>query len=149
MIAAPSAAAPPRLPRYLEARWLAAAAGLFAFAMVLVLRGRAHPDEIFQYLEPAYRAVHGYGREAWEWRDGVRNWFAPGLLAIAIAALDALHIRGPHLQLAVIWAFGSAWHAFGMLALYRIIERRSGARAAAVGVLMLGTWLAYVLFAPR
>lgn len=41
----------------------------------------AHPDEIFQYLEQAHRALFGYGFIPWEYRDGMRAWAIPLLLA--------------------------------------------------------------------
>jgi len=41
----------------------------------------AHPDEIFQSLEPAHRLAFGCGVITWEWRDGIRSWVLPALLA--------------------------------------------------------------------
>jgi hypothetical protein len=41
----------------------------------------AHPDETFQYLEPAHRLVFGSGVITWEFLDGIRSWFLPGILA--------------------------------------------------------------------
>jgi GPI mannosyltransferase 3 len=32
-----------------------------------------HPDEIFQYLEPAWRMLGHDGIITWEWRDGIRS----------------------------------------------------------------------------
>jgi hypothetical protein len=39
------------------------------------------PDETFQYLEPAHRLVFGSGVITWEFLDGIRSWFLPGILA--------------------------------------------------------------------
>lgn len=128
---------------------LAAGCGALSFLLALLLRGRTHPDEIFQYLEPAFRQVHGFGLQAWEWRDGIRNWFAPGLIALVLRGLKLAHLDGLDADLAAVWALGAAGHALGMLALYRIIERRSGRVAAAIGTALLGTWLSYVVYAPR
>lgn len=36
-----------------------------------------HPDEYFQYLEPAWWHLTGLGQEAWEWREGIRSWVLP------------------------------------------------------------------------
>jgi hypothetical protein len=46
-------------------------------------------DEIHQSLEPAHRAVFGYGFRAWEFRAGARSWLFPGLFVVAwkLAAL--------------------------------------------------------------
>ena len=123
--------------------------GGLSLALVLVLRGRTHPDEVFQYLEPAFNKVYGYGDLAWEWREGIRNWFVPGLIALVLRGLHAVNVENPHGVMALIWTFGALWHAGGMLGLYRVIERRDGRAPAALGVLLVGTWLTYVLYAPR
>lgn len=39
------------------------------------------PDEIYQSIEQAHRAVFGYGFRPWEFRDGARSWVYPGMLA--------------------------------------------------------------------
>lgn len=39
-------------------------------------------DEVYQALEPAHRLWTGWGIIAWEWRDGIRSWLLPGLLAL-------------------------------------------------------------------
>src|SRR5579862_1862775 len=36
-----------------------------------------HPDEVFQYLEPAHRLVFGFGMIPWEYRYGTRSWVIP------------------------------------------------------------------------
>lgn len=43
-----------------------------------------HPDEIWQYLEPAYGMVAGHQVVTWEYREGMRSWLIPTLLAMPI-----------------------------------------------------------------
>jgi len=38
------------------------------------------PDETFQYLEPAHRLLFGSGVITWEFLDGIRSWFLPGII---------------------------------------------------------------------
>jgi len=47
-----------------------------------------YPDEVFQYLEPAWRMLGHDGIVTWEWRDGIRGWFLPTLLAGPVALGD-------------------------------------------------------------
>jgi hypothetical protein len=54
-----------------------------------------HPDEIFQYLEPAWRLLGHDGIVTWEWRDGIRSWFLPTLLAGPVRLGDWLAPGGP------------------------------------------------------
>jgi hypothetical protein len=49
-----------------------------------------YPDEVFQYLEPAWRMLGHDGVLTWEWREGIRGWFLPTLLAGPVALGDAI-----------------------------------------------------------
>ncbi len=106
------------------------------------------PDEIFQTLEQAHRAVFGTGIVPWEYRDGIRSWMLPGLLAavikltswvtasvtayvMACAALMSL------ISLAPVWAvFKEAYTQFGL-------------RAAIVAGAFLALWFELIFFAPK
>ena len=48
-----------------------------------------HPDEVLQYLEPAYRLLTGDGIVTWEYRYGMRSWLLPWLLAGGMALGNA------------------------------------------------------------
>lgn len=48
---------------------------------VLTIATPAHPDEVFQYLETAHRLLFGHGVVTWEWREGMRGWLMPFLVA--------------------------------------------------------------------
>lgn len=67
-----------------DAGWIG---GLCVLALALRLGvavlfpGPVHPDETFQYVEQAYRLVHGVGVVPWEYVDGVRSWLIPLVLA--------------------------------------------------------------------
>ncbi|MBR1201272.1 MULTISPECIES: 4-amino-4-deoxy-L-arabinose transferase [unclassified Bradyrhizobium] len=75
---------------------------LFALLLLaLVLRLAAavwpnviYPDETFQYLEPAWRMLGHDGILTWEWRDGIRGWFLPTLMAGPVALGDAIAPAG-------------------------------------------------------
>jgi hypothetical protein len=49
-----------------------------------------HPDEIFQYLEPAWRMLGHDSIVSWEWRYGMRGWLLPTVLAGPVAIGDWL-----------------------------------------------------------
>jgi GPI mannosyltransferase 3 len=61
-----------------------------------------HPDEFFQYLEPAYTHLTGVGLEAWEFRDGLRSWVLPFYHGAWLAALMAVGVSKGTLLLRVI-----------------------------------------------
>ena len=84
------------------------------------------PDEVYKSLEPAHRAVFGYGFRAWEYVLGAANWTFAGLLAAVLAVVTGLGLDDPAGYVVVIRAtlaastLAAAW-ATAWLA------RRSGA----------------------
>lgn len=107
-----------------------------------------HPDEIFQTQEPAHRLAYGYGIITWEWRDGIRSWMFPAILAALMRATDwmgpgssgylwAVTILLSLFSLITVW-FGFAW-----------AKRVSGIEAAMIAAGGCAVWYELVIFAPR
>lgn len=119
---------------------LALAPTLLAVAQL----GRIHPDEVYQYLEPAYARVHGYGVLAWEWREGLRNWAYPGLLALLLRLSTALGIAHPVAYRAVLAMPQLLLHAAALLAVHRFAGRRTPKGAALATALVGLQGLAWV-----
>lgn len=69
---------------------LAALASLGTALAAALQSGRTHPDEVYQFLEPANRLAFGFGFPAWEWQEGLRNWVVPGALAAGMRLVHAL-----------------------------------------------------------
>ncbi|MBX5483841.1 MAG: mannosyltransferase, partial [Myxococcaceae bacterium] len=88
--------------------------------------GRWHPDEVYQYLEPAWRRVHGFGVVAWEWEVGLRNWAAPIVLSWFIRLTEAIGIHDPRGIRAVIAVPVLALQVGLLIAAYRYVQRRLG-----------------------
>lgn len=126
------------------------------FLIALLLRigvamrapGLAHPDEIFQTQEPAHRLAYGYGIITWEWRDGIRSWAFPAILAALMRATDwmgsgssgylwAVTILLSLISLTTVW-FGFAW-----------AKRASGMEAAMIAAGGCAVWYELVIFGPR
>ncbi|MCY1033184.1 glycosyltransferase family 39 protein [Corallococcus sp. BB11-1] len=128
--------------------------GLLAVALVPIVvavreLGRIHPDEVFQALEPAWWRVHGYGVLAWEWREGLRNWAFPGVLAAFLKLAAVLGITDPRVYRGVVAIPQFALHAWSLWAVYRFAARRAGPSGGALAVLLLGLCGPVLLFAGR
>ena len=106
------------------------------------------PDEIFQTTEPAHRLAFGNGVVTWEWRDGVRNWALPGLLAIIMRLtawmgagssgyLLGITLKLSTVSLAVVW-FGYRWGS-----------RVLGARAGILAAIICAVWYDLVYYGPK
>src|SRR5688572_18114012 len=105
-------------------RWLLVIAAIPGVLTVLQL-GRLHPDEVYQYLEPANHKAFGYGILAWEWQQaGLRNWAIPGLLAFFLKLCGALGIDDPWKRRAVLELPQAALHLWMLYSAWRLAARR-------------------------
>lgn len=71
------------------------AVGLLPTLRALHELGRVHPDEVFQFLEPALRTASGRGFVAWEWEVGLRNRIMPSLLGAIVGVPYLFGVRDP------------------------------------------------------
>ena len=97
-------------------RWLLVSAAL-QMVCAVVIGGRLHPDEVHQWLEPAWRWVVGYGTTTREWYLGMRNVLGPGLVAFI-----ALMVIFMVLAVYLLKAYGTeGWVAPTLLVLFALI----------------------------
>lgn len=105
------------------------------------------PDEIFQYLEPAWRILGHDSIISWEWRFGIRGWLTPAMLAAPVWLGDRLVPGGmggfvaPRL-LAAVESLSIVASAFGFGA-------RVSRLHAIVAGLVAAIWFEFVYFAPH
>jgi phosphatidylinositol glycan class B len=104
------------------------------------------PDEIYQSLEPAHRAVFGYGLVAWEFADGARHWAFPGLVSGVLFAARALGMDSPaeYLPLVrVLFILVAIATALGVHRLSRTLGASPLAAAAGASVFALAGPIVY------
>jgi phosphatidylinositol glycan class B len=80
----------PPTPGLRRGFWSIIALGALLRAIGCFIDGPVHPDEYFQYLEPAWWRLTGVGIETWEWFDGLRSWVLPSYHGAWFAGLRAL-----------------------------------------------------------
>jgi phosphatidylinositol glycan class B len=128
---------------------LAAAGALLAVLVAALTRGRLHPDEVFQFLEPAHGLAFGYRVSTWEWEVGLRNLAVPGVLAAVLEVGAGLGLEHPWALVGLIWLACAAVQAMGTVALIRLLEERDGRGAALFGAGVFVTWGGWLLYAAR
>lgn len=119
-----------------------------ALAAVLQL-GRIHPDEVYQWLEPAFYRARGYGVLSWEWSVGIRNWAIPIAFAGLLKLSDAVGITDPRIYRAVLEMPQYLLHVAMLAALFRYCERRIGPGGAAWATALVGLSPPVIVFAGR
>jgi hypothetical protein len=129
-------------------RWAVVLALVPAVLAVTVL-GRLHPDEVYQFLEPAYARVHGYGVLAWEWNQGLRNWAAPLALAAVLRVGGWFGLTDPWVARGLVAIPLWGLQAWGLVAAARLGRRRAGALGGWVTVFALGCLPLFVVVAGR
>jgi hypothetical protein len=129
-------------------RWAVVLALVPAVSAVAVL-GRLHPDEVYQFLEPAFFRVHGYGVLAWEWRQGLRNWAAPLVLAAVLRVGGWLGLTDPWVARGLVAIPIWALQAWGLIAAVRLGRCRGGELSGWATAFALGCLPVFVVFAGR
>jgi hypothetical protein len=141
-------------PDYTRRQWRLTLAALMAAAFGLrvltwwLFPNTHHGDEIFQYQEQAFRLVKGYGVIPWEFIEGTRSWYLPGLLAGLLWLAEALPggiswwpalmaITLSFLSLSVVWVMASYGRWFW------------GLRGAVLAGGFAVVWYEFLLFAPK
>jgi GPI mannosyltransferase 3 len=98
--------------------------------------GSYHPDEVFQYLEPAHWLIDRHALLAWEFRDGARNWFLPWHYASLLKLASWLDLQGLA-RLDFVRTHNAIAAALVVPAAFRI--GHGATRRVDVGVLAAGT----------
>jgi phosphatidylinositol glycan class B len=107
-----------------------------------------HPDETFQYIEQAYRAVTGRGLVPWEYVAGVRSWLLPGLLTPVISAAQLVS-PSPSTTSFMISLFASILSLGVVLSAYVLGNRASGHLARLAAALAVALWPEIVLMSSH
>jgi GPI mannosyltransferase 3 len=141
-----------------------------AFALRLVafaFHPGLHPDEVYQYVDPAAFHLRGVGWQSWEWRDGARSWVLPGYHGAWLVVADWIGVPRGVTQfyfLQIHWAFISsvAWVGlgwWGASCVGLLIERRhsglatmtapTSSAAALIGAVSLAVYPPLLPYGPR
>lgn len=130
-------------------RWLLVSAAL-QLVCAVAIGGRLHPDEVHQWVEPAWRWVVGYGTTTREWYLGMRNVLGPGLVAALLSAVRRLGVTSPAATLHALHLVTGLCSLRALVALHTHLARRTDAVTAelAVALLACSVPLANLLFRP-
>ena len=129
---------------------LVLAAAFFARAAVALSGDFAlHPDEIFQYLEPAHRAVFGYGVTYWEYVYGARSWLVPGLVSGVLKLFDSIGLGEPHWYTVGVELVFCAISLTIPIGMYFAARSHFGETAARVALLAGAFWYELCGFAHK
>ena len=106
-----------------------------------------HPDEVWQYLEPAYGLVTGRWIETWEFHAGIRGWLIPMLLYPPMA-LGHLLAPGTQLHIWLVRA-GLSLLSLGVVASFYELAGRVSRQHGLIAAWVAAIWVEIFYFAPR
>ncbi len=122
---------------------------VFAFvlrvALGLSFPNTAHPDEVFQVSEQAYRLISGRGIIPWEFREGVRGWLWPGVIAGVLYPVERT-FGSASANLAAIVAFCSLLSLIPIASAYWL-GRQISRTHAVLAAFVVAIWFECVYFA--
>jgi len=102
--------------------WVITAGILFRLGAAIFRTDMIWPDEQFQTIEPAVKAVFGHGVLFWEWQHAYRSWVVPALYIPLIAYLGAAGILGGKGLLIACRSFTAVAGAFVLLGVKRVLS---------------------------
>ncbi|MDJ0674722.1 MAG: mannosyltransferase [Calothrix sp. MO_167.B42] len=106
------------------------------------------PDEIFQTLEPAHRLSFGHGIISWEFRDGIRSWVFPAVLAKVMSITKWLG-DGSSGYLAGVKIFLCLISLIPVLVAFFWGQRLDGLVGGAIAAGVCCIWFELIYFAPK
>jgi hypothetical protein len=129
-----------------------ALAGVFALGLALRIANALpftleHPDEIWQYLEPAYHLTKGPWVQTWEYREGLRSWLPPVLVAGPMW-IGQWWAPGTTLYLLLPRLFFASISMLIVVASVCIGGKQSRTHALIAG-LVAAVWFEFVYMAPK
>ncbi|WP_016950624.1 hypothetical protein [Anabaena sp. PCC 7108] len=105
-------------------------------------------DEIFQSLEPAHRLAFGHGIVTWEFRDGIRSWVLPGILA-GVMSLTSWMGEGSTGYLIGVNIFLSLLSLSNILVAYLWGKKIGGTITAFICAFICTIWFEFIYFSPK
>ncbi|HMG50873.1 MAG TPA: hypothetical protein VK597_09740 [Inquilinus sp.] len=133
--------------------WAIGLAALIVFGVLLrVGLGLAfpripHADELFQYYEQAHRLAFGQGMVPWEYREGIRSWLLPGMLAGLMKAVSWVSDD----PAAYLGASKTLWSALSLsipVTAFLWARRASGLTAGLTAAFITTVWFELIYYAP-
>lgn len=109
----------------------------------------AHPDEVFQYYEQAYRVVYGYGIIPWEYVYGIRSWLIPFSLAGILEIGRFIGFDTPDLYIPFVAILLSALSLVLPLGMYRLAQHILDEEGAIIAFFFGLFWWHFLYFAHK
>ena len=129
--------------------WLMLFGLLLRIVFALNAQNIDHPDEIFQYLEPAHRLVFGYGFITWEYRFGTRCWLIPLFVSLPLFLCQSLGLADPAVYVPLVKCLLCLLSTSLIFTSYIIARSLLCERAGLVAAILCTVWYELIYFSGR
>ncbi|MHA1463195.1 MAG: hypothetical protein ACTSQ0_09030, partial [Candidatus Heimdallarchaeota archaeon] len=142
-----------RVRNWMKDNWLV----LVIWTLALVLRiisailskGYVHPDEHYQSIEVVYNEIFGIGVIPWEFIEGARSWFYPGIVYLIFKVMIAFGASSIESILIGVRLFSGILSMISVIVAYYFGKLLFGKEAGLFATFFIAIWYDFVFWATR
>ncbi|NHJ49034.1 MAG: phospholipid carrier-dependent glycosyltransferase [Asgard group archaeon] len=142
-----------KLKEILKANWLILLIWLIAFTIrvfvAIFSKGYIHPDEHYQSIEVAYDTVFGLGRIPWEFEDGIRSWFYPGIVVVIFKSLKFIGITDINSLIIGVRLFSTFCSMITVIVTYFFAKKLFDKRVGIIATVFVSFWHDFIFWSAR
>jgi 4-amino-4-deoxy-L-arabinose transferase-like glycosyltransferase len=126
-------------------------AGAFIVRILVAIfsKGFMHADEHFQSIEIAYKRVFGFGVIPWEFEEGVRSWFYPGIVTIIFKIMIFFGITDINTLMIGVRLFSVFCSMIPVVVSYFFAERLFNRNVGIVATIFISFWYDFIFWSAR
>jgi 4-amino-4-deoxy-L-arabinose transferase-like glycosyltransferase len=142
-----------KLKELLKGNWPILLVWFTAFIARLLVaifsKGYIHSDEHYQSIEIAYKAVFGLGRIPWEFEDGIRSWFYPGIVVVIFKTLKFAGVTDINSLIIGVRLFSISCSMITVIVTYFFAKKIFDKQVGIIASVFVSFWHDFIFWSAR
>ncbi len=142
-----------RVRNWMKDNWLVLVIWILALALriisAILSKGYVHPDEHYQSIEIVYNEIFGIGVIPWEFIEGARSWFYPGIVYLIFKVMIAFGASSLGSILIGVRLFSGILSMISVIVAYYFGKLLFGKEAGLFATFFIAIWYDFVFWAAR